>query len=69
MKCAGSRRRAAVFGVARVQVQDRGTCLGGVDRVVGDLIGRYWQMGDIDGVWIEPVMAQVMMILDIGCPL
>jgi hypothetical protein len=47
-----------------VQTDDRRAGLCGADRSFGDLLRRHRQCGDIDGVWIEPVTAQVMMTLD-----
>ena len=44
-----------------MQMEDGGAGLGRADRRVGDLVRRHGEMGDIDGVWIEPVTAQVMM--------
>ena len=60
------RRRAAVLGIARVQVKDRGAGFGRADRLLGDLLRRHRQVGDMVGVWIEPVTAQVMMTLRAG---
>ena len=54
----------AVLRVARVQVDDGGARLGRADRGVGDLARAVTgRCGDIEGVWIEPVTAQVMMTL------
>ena len=57
----GIGRRPAVLRIARVQVQDRRAGFGRLDRTVGDLCGVIGRYGDIVGVWIAPVTAQVMM--------
>ena len=53
---------AAVGGVARVEVQDRRAPASAAaiacSAIWSAVTGRY---GDIDGVWIDPVGAQVMM--------
>jgi hypothetical protein len=46
-----------------MQMQDGGSGLGGVDRLCRDLIRRVGSASDMVGVWIEPVIAQLMMIL------
>ena len=53
----------AVLGVARVQVHHRRAGLRRADGGVRDLLAVIGRCGDIDGVWIEPVTAQVMMTL------
>lgn len=50
-------------GLARMQMHDGRARLGGFDRRLGDLVRVTGRWGDIDGVWTEPVMAQVMMTL------
>ena len=56
----------AVLRVARVQMHDGRAGFRRADRRVGDLLGVTGRCGDIDGVWIAPVTAQVMMTLFLG---
>ena len=51
-----------VVGIARVEMHDRRAGSAAPMRF-GDLRRRTGRCGDIDGVWIEPVIAQVMMTL------
>ena len=44
-------------------MDDGGAGFGRADRGVGDLSAVTGRYGDIDGVWIEPVTAQVMIDL------
>ena len=53
----------AVLGIARVQVHDRRARFVRTDRRLGDLVGVIGRCGDMVGVWIAPVTAQVMMTL------
>jgi hypothetical protein len=46
-----------------VQVHDRGARFDGADGGLLDVLGADRQMGDMEGVWIPPVTAQVMMTL------
>ena len=55
--------RAPVLRIARVQMHDRRAGFRRVDRRLGDLPAVTGRRGDIDGVWTEPVTAQVMMTL------
>ena len=57
------RRRAAVLRVARMQVQDGGAGLGGRDRLAAISSGVIGSASDMVGVWMPPVIAQVMMTL------
>ena len=61
MKCSADGTGAAIDGIARMQMQDRRAGLGGFDAGLCDLSGVTGRYGDIDGVWIEPVGAQVIM--------
>jgi hypothetical protein len=49
--------------VARVQVQDRGAGLGGGDRLLGDFARAQREVRICDGMWIAPVIAQLMIVL------
>ena len=47
-----------------MQMDDRGAGFGRADGGIGDLLsGVTGRCGDMEGVWMEPVTAQVMMTL------
>ena len=52
-----------VFGIARMQVHDGRARFGGTNGRLGNLLALIGKYGDMEGVWIEPVTAQVMMTL------
>lgn len=56
--------RLAGDRVARVEMDDGGTSLAGADGGFGDFLGVTGRCGDMEGVWMEPVTAQVMMTFD-----
>ena len=60
------RRRPTVAWVAGVKMEDGCAGLRRLDGLISDLPGVMGRYGDMVGVWIEPVTAQLMMTFD--CP-
>ena len=65
----GALIRPTVLWIARVKVHDRCARLGGAKRQSAISLGVTGRCGDIEGVWIEPVTAQLMMTFPLAMAL